>query len=69
MKAFVLQRALLKRLKNQPSKWEKVAHETIDEGFISKKYKQLRQLNTKKKKILKVGKRPKQTFLQRHTDA
>ena len=71
--SFCTAKGTINKVKNQPSKWEKIiARETIDEGLISKKYKQLMQLNTKKKKkkklILKVGKRPKQTFLQRHTD-
>ena len=45
------------------------ANET-DKALISKTGKQLIQLNTRKKKInQKVGKRPKQTFLQRrHRD-
>ena len=58
-------------MKRQPSEWEKIiANETVDTGLISKIYKQLIQLNTRKKKQpnQKVGKRPKQTFLQRHTD-
>ena len=39
-------------------------------GLISKIYEQLIQVNTRKIKLnQKVGKRPKQTFLQRrHTD-
>ena len=56
----------------KPSEWEKImANETTDNGLISKIYKQLVQLNTTKTKQLnqKVGKRPKQTFLQRrHID-
>ena len=51
---------------------ENNSNETTDKGLISKIYKQLIQLNTrgkKKKPNQKVGKRPKQTFLQRrHTD-
>ena len=46
-------------------------NEGTDKGLISKIHKQLIQLNTRKKKQLgqKVGKRPKQTFLQRrHMD-
>ena len=45
----------------KPSEWKKIiANETIDRGLISKIYKQLLQLNTRrKKKNQKVGKRPR----------
>jgi len=37
------------KVKRQPSKWEKIiGNETIDKELISKIYKQLMQLNTKK---------------------
>ena len=38
-------------MKRQPSEWEKIiAKETTDKEFISKIYKQLIQLNTRKNK-------------------
>jgi len=51
--------------------WEKIiAHEATDKELISKIYRQLLQLNSRKinNPIKKMGQRPKQTFLQRrHT--
>ena len=57
----------ISKVKRQHSEWEKkIANETTDGKLISKVYKQLMQLNTRKmKKWAKVGKRHKQIFLQR----
>jgi len=59
-------------VKRQPSEWEKIiAKESTDKELISKIYKQLLQLNSRKinDSIKKMGQRTKQTFLQRrHTD-
>ena len=62
----------ISKVKRQPSEWEKIIeNETTDKGLISKIYKQLIQLNTRKTNTTtkKWEKKPKQTFLQRrHTD-
>ena len=58
----------ISKMKRQPSEWEKIiANETTDKGLISKIYKQLLQLNSRKinDPIKKMGQRTKQTFLQR----
>ena len=54
-------------MKRQTSEWEKIiANETTDKGFISKIYKQLIQINTRKTNNPEnVRKRHKQTYLQR----
>ena len=66
LKSFCTTKETISKVKRQPSEWEKIiANETIDKGLISKIYKQLIQLITRKTTNQKVGKRLKQTFLQR----
>ena len=71
-KSFCTMKETISKVKRQPSEWEKIiANEKTDKELISKIYKQLMQLNTRKinDPIKKMGQRTKQTFLQRrHTD-
>ena len=71
LKSFCTAKETISKVKRQLAEWEKIiANETTDKGLISKIYKQLIQLNIKKSKQpkQKVGKGPKETFLQRrHT--
>ena len=49
LKSFSTAKETVSKVKRQPSKWEKIiANETSDKGLISKLYKQLIQLNTRK---------------------
>ena len=49
LKSFCTAKETISKVKRQPSKWEKtIASERTDSGLISKIYKQLIQLNTRK---------------------
>ena len=54
----------------EKTEWKKIiANETTDKGLISKYTAHTTQCQKNKQPNQKVGKRPKQTFLQRrHTD-
>ena len=68
LESFCTAKETLNKTKRQPTELETIfASESTDNGFISKIYKHLLQLN--KKKNQKMGRRSKQTILQRiHTD-
>jgi len=78
LKSFCTAKETISKVKRQPLEWEKIiANETTDKGLISKIYKQLIQLNTRKTNnpIKKWGKdlnrhlTTEQTSRQRrHTD-
>ena len=71
LKSFCTANETISKVKRQPSEWEKIiADETTDKGLISKIYEQphTTQCQKNKQPNQKVGKRPKQTLLQRrHT--
>ena len=49
LKSFCTAKETLNKTKRQPTEWEKIfANESTDKGFISKIYKHLLQLHTKK---------------------
>ena len=58
LKSFRTAKETLCKVKRQPSEWEKIIANETDKGLISKIYKQLIQLNTRKtnKPIKKWGK-------------
>ena len=66
LKIFCTAKDTIGKAKRQLSEWEKIiANETTDKGLISKICKQFIRLHTRKTINQKMGKRPKQTFLQR----
>ena len=49
LKSFCTTKETISKVKRQPSEWEKIiANEAVDKRLISKIYKQLMQLNTRK---------------------
>ena len=48
LKSFCTTKETINKVKRQPSEWEKITNEPADKGLISKIYKQLIQLNTRK---------------------
>ena len=49
LESFCTAKETINKVKRQPSEWEKIiASETTDKGLISKIYKQLKKLTTRK---------------------
>ena len=48
LKSFCIAKETIKKIKRQPSEWEKIIVNTTEKGFISKTCKQLIQLNSRK---------------------
>ena len=67
LKSFCTMKETISKVKTQPSEWEKIiANKTTDKELISKIYKQLMQLNTRKmNNPIKKWARTKLIFLQR----
>ena len=62
LKSFCTAKETINKMKIQPMEWEKIfANDTTDKGLISKRYKQLIQLNIQKNKQpnQKMGRRSK----------
>ena len=56
LKSFLTAKETISEVKRQPSEWKKIiANEATDKGLISKVYKQLIQLNTRKTTQSKSG--------------
>ena len=68
LKSFCTAKKTVSKMKRQPSEWEKIiTDEATDKGLISKIYKPDQQQKNKQPNQ-KMGRKPKQTFLQRrHT--
>ena len=48
LKSFCTMKETISKVKRQPSEWEKTTNEATDKELISKIYKQLLQLNSRK---------------------
>ena len=53
LKSFCTTKETINKVKRQPSEWEKIiANEATDKQLISKIYKQLLQLNSRKRNLI-----------------
>ena len=67
LKSFFTAKETTNKVKRQPSEWDKIiANETTDKALISKIYKQLIQLNARKKKKKKTQSKKWEKDLNRH---
>ena len=48
LKSFCIMKETISKVKRQPSEWENIANKATDKELISKIYKQLQQLNSRK---------------------
>ena len=66
LKSFCTMKETIRKVKRQPSEWEKIiANKATDKKLISKIYKELIKLNSRKIRAeSKNGQSNKQTFLQ-----
>ena len=72
LKSFCTAKETISKVKRQPPEWEKIiANVTTDKGLISKIYKQLIQLKTRKTNnpIKKWGKDLNKHFSKEETDS
>ena len=69
LKSFCTAKETINKMKRQPSEWEKIiAKETTDKELISKIYKQLIQLNTRKTTQSKNGQKTQTDISPKKTD-
>ena len=66
IKSFCMAKENISKMKREPTVWENIfVNDTSGKGLISKIYKELTRLNTRKRNNpIKMGRRPEQTFLQ-----
>ena len=63
-KSFCTAKETISKVKRQPSELERtIANEATDKGLISETYMQFKIRKTNN--LIKIGREPKQTFLQR----
>ena len=64
LKSFCITKETISKVKRQPPDWEKIiANEAIDKGLISKIYKQLLKLNSRKIHFLAQSKNEPKNFI------